>query len=202
MIIWTQQRLEFWEELNRNGVAYCTCQSWLYREYGFAYDWLAEQMRQRLGEPPHPDIRLPLWGWVQYGCYKSKKPKFRPNNVDNKPIAEVFIEAEIPDEMLLQSNFNLWAWHCLNGWQIGDEQLQRDIDAYNSKNGIKDGADFMNYPQELKERIANSWQHIFDLNYRNPRYHNRPKRNTPIQATFWSLRREWVRSVRFNMPKE
>lgn len=115
MIVWTQQRLEFWEELNRNGIAYCNQQSWLYREYSFAYEWLTEQMRQRLGEPPLAEIKLPLWCWVQYASYKRKKPKFRPNSENNKPYAEVYIEADIPDEMLLQSNFNLWAWHCLNG---------------------------------------------------------------------------------------
>lgn len=202
MIVWTQQRLEFWEELNRNGIAYCNQQSWLYREYGFAYDWLTEQMRQRLGEPPLAEIKLPLWCWVQYASYKCKKPKFRPNSENNKPYAEVYIEADIPDEMLLQSNFNLWAWHCLNGWQIGDRQLQKEIDAYNDNNGGRHNGDINHYPQELRERIAKSWQHIFDLNYRNRRYHNQPKRNTPIQATFWLMRKEWVRSVRINKPKE
>lgn len=78
MIVWTQQRLEFWEELNRNGIAYCNQQSWLYREYGFAYDWLTEQMRQRLGEPPMAEIKLPLWCWVQYASYKCKNQNLDP----------------------------------------------------------------------------------------------------------------------------
>ena len=77
-------------------------------------------VRQSALPPPMPEIKLPLWCWVQYGCYKNRKPKFRPDKDENGYYPQVFIEAEIPDELLLQSNFYLWTWYCLNGWQIGD----------------------------------------------------------------------------------
>lgn len=198
MIVWTQQRLEFWETLERDGMAYCNEESWLYKEYSYAYDWLVSEMNHRLSPPPMPEIKLPLWCWVQYGSYKNRKPKFRPNKDENGYYSEVFIEADIPDELLLQSNFHLWGWHCLNGWPIGDKQLEKEIDEYHSSHSIK-GRSFLSYPEDLQLRIKKSWECIFDLDYRNRRYHDRPKRNKPIQASFWLLKKEWIRSVRFRM---
>lgn len=197
MIVWTQQKLAFWEALERDGIAYCTEESWIYKEYGYAYDWLVSEMHHRLSPPPMPEIKLPLWCWVQYGSYKNRKPKFTPSKDENGHYPEVFIEADIPDELLLQSNFHLWGWHCINGWQIGDEQLEKEIDEYNATHDIK-GRSFLAYPEDLQQRIMKSWECIFDLNYRNRRYHDRPQRNKPIQATFWLLKKEWVRSVRFS----
>lgn len=197
MIVWTQQKLAFWEALEREGIAYCTKESWLYKEYSYAYDWFVEQMHQRLSTPPIPEIKLPLWCWIQYGGYKNRKPKFKPNKDENGFYPEVLIEADIPNELLLQSDFHMWGWHCLNGWQIGDKELEKEIDKYNASHEIK-GRCFLAYPEDLQQRIMKSWERIFDLNYRDKRYHNHPKRNKPIQATFWMLKKEWIRSVHFN----
>ena len=199
MIIWTQQKLAFWEDLEHNNEAYCNEESWLYKEYGFAYDWMVNQMAVRLTPSPKPEIKLPLWGWVQYNNYKSRKPKFTPNKSESGYYPEVFIEADIPDELLLQSNFSLWAWCCMNGWEIGDA-LEREIDRFNALNNMA-GYNFLAYPDDLKQRIMKSWECIFDLDYRNRRFCNQPRRNKSIQATFWLLRKEWVRDVRFFIPK-
>ena len=200
MKIWTQQKLAFWEELESNGIAYCNEESWLYTKYRCAYDWLAEQMHIRISPPPMPDIRLPLWGWVQYKNYKCRKPIFSPEKDENGYYPQVLIEAEIPDEMVLQSNFYLWECHCMNGWHIGDKQLQKKIDIFEDSNKNKD-CSFIEYPDEIKQQIMESWRCIFNLNYRNRRYHDRPRRNKSIQATFWLLRMEWVKSVCFFIPK-
>lgn len=200
MVVWTQQKLAFWEELERNGFAYCTEESSLYKDCRYAYDWLVLQMHTRLSLPPMPEIKLPLWCWVQYSCRKRRKPKFTPSKDEQGHYAEVFIEADIPEELLLQSNFHLWAWHCMNGWQIGDEQLAREIDEYENTHTLPSRS-FLSYPKELQQRITKSWECIFDLDYRNRRYHDAPRRNKPIQATFWLLKKEWVRDVRFFIPK-
>lgn len=199
MKIWTQQKLAFWEELESNGVAYCNEESWFYKKFDFAYDWLVEQMNIRLSPAPIPEIKLPLWGWVQYMNYKSRKPKFSPEKDENGYYPQVFIEADIPDELLLQNCFHLWI-HCMNGWQIGDEQLEKEIEIFEKSNYIK-GLRFTEYPDELKQRIKKSWECIFDLDYRNRRYCDNPRRNKSIQATFWLLRKEWVKDVRFFIPK-
>lgn len=195
MKIWTQQDIGLWEELKRNGIVYCTKDSWLYKNCDFAYDWLAQQMCARLSPPPMPTIKLPLWGWVQYRSYKNRKPKFTPE-IDNDVYSpQVFIEAEIPAELLLQSNFELWTICCLNGLEIGKE-LDDEVDMCNNQ-----GLTFDAYPDNLKRRIMKSWECIFDLNYRNRIYQPYARRNLSIQATFWLLRKEWIKDVRFFIPK-
>ena len=197
MIVWTQQNLAFWEALERDGIAYCMKESWLYKECSYAYDWLVSEMQHRLSPPPVPEIRLPLWCWTQYGSYKIRKPKFSPSKDGNGNYSEVLIEADIPDELLLQSNFYLWSCHCLNGWQIGDKKLEKEIEEYDHTHNTS-GKHFLSYPEDLQQRITKSWECIFNLDYRNRRYHNHPRRNKPIQATFWLFKREWIRSVRFS----
>ena len=199
MRIWTQQRLAFWEDLECNGVVYCNEDSWLYKEFDFAYDWLAEQMHIRISPPPTPDIKLPLWGWVQYKNYKCCKPTFSPEKDENGFYPQVLIEAKVPDELLLQSNFCLWESCCMNGFEIGDT-LNKEIELFDAAHDISERG-FRAYPDELKQRIMKSWESIFDLDYRNRRYYNRPRRNTPIQATFWVLCKEWVKDVQFFIPK-
>lgn len=157
MRVWTQQNLEFWEELERDGIAYCKQESWLYKEYDFAYDWLVGQMHIRLSTPPKVEIKLPLWCWVQYKNYKSRKPRFSPSRDDGGYHAEVMIEADIPDELLLQSNFYLWSYCCMNGWLIGDETLEKELDVYEKTNGIEYGYKFQELPKEYQERIKKSW---------------------------------------------
>lgn len=202
MIVWTHQDLDFWEDLEREGVAYCTKESWLCREYRFAYDWMVEQMHLRLGLPPMSQIRYPLWCWVQYGSYKARKPKFTPDKEDGKYLPAVFIEADIPDEMLLESNFHLWSWCCMNGWHIGGKELEREVEEFERAHNITNGASFHQYPSELQEKIKKSWEAVFDMNYRHRGYEDHPRRNKSIQATFWYLRKEWVRSVHIFKPSE
>ena len=93
MRIWTQQKFAFWEELERNGIVYCNEESWTYRAFDFAYDWLVEQMHTRLSAPPMPEIKLPLWGWVQYKNYKCRKPTFSPEKDENGYYPQVLIKA-------------------------------------------------------------------------------------------------------------
>ena len=67
MRLWTIQGIEIYEQLQREGVAYCTKPAWSEDEkFMKAYHWMAEQMRKRIGEPPIKEIRYPMWAWYQY----------------------------------------------------------------------------------------------------------------------------------------
>jgi hypothetical protein len=41
-------------------------------DWRFEYDWMVEQMRIRIGNPP-PGVRYPVWAWHQWEG-KRKKP--------------------------------------------------------------------------------------------------------------------------------
>ena len=89
MRLWTSQTIEFYNELMRNGIAYCTRVSEFAQENDFAYHWIAEETRKRIGEPPMPEIKLPVWAWYQFDSKKKRKPPLSnavKNNPDEKEI--------------------------------------------------------------------------------------------------------------------
>ena len=58
MRLWTIQGIEIYEQLQRDGVAYCTKPTWGDDEkFMKAYRWMADEMRQRIGEPPMKEIK-------------------------------------------------------------------------------------------------------------------------------------------------
>jgi len=65
MRLWTVQPEELYEKLKTEKVLHCDpAQSELVTECGFgpAYDWLAGQMKARVGAPPEGVI-YPFWAW-------------------------------------------------------------------------------------------------------------------------------------------
>ena len=82
MRLWTIQGIAIYEQLQREGVAYCT-KPVMGDEPIFvrAYHWMAEQMRKRIGEPPIKGIEYPMWAWYQYNSAKDKKPRRSPKDM-------------------------------------------------------------------------------------------------------------------------
>lgn len=189
MKIWTLQDCAILEDLVECGEAYCNQRSWLCDEFSVMYDWMATQMRVRIGEPPLVAIQYPLWGWVQYTSLKSPKPPCSPTMLDSDKSEGVFIEAEIPDEEILLSDFSLWNT-VLNGWNIlKNKELRKRIDKFVEGNNC--GYDFNSYPDDIKKQIVETWDRVFDFSLRD-KSHGRHKRNRAIQATFWLLKSDYV----------
>lgn len=62
MRLWTIQGIEIYKQLVSTGLAYCTKPNVSDdKEFIRAYHWMAEQMRQRIGEPPIKGIDFPIW---------------------------------------------------------------------------------------------------------------------------------------------
>ena len=148
---------------------YCdTSKSSGLEDYKEAYGWMAEQMRKRIGPPPIPEVEYPLWGWQQHGSYK-KEYHGSQSDCGGDDDEFIFITANIPDDMVLLSDFNMWH-HVLNHWCIARTKREETED---------------------EEQIIKSWDLIFDLDARH-RCANQMRRNRFIQATFWELRLDWV----------
>ena len=49
MKVYTIQTVAFYEELMRNGIAYCAREGYWCRNNRFQYDWMVDQMRKRNG---------------------------------------------------------------------------------------------------------------------------------------------------------
>lgn len=188
MRLWTSQTIEFYNELMGKGIAYCTRVSEFAQENDFAYHWMAQQMKKRIGEPPLSEIKLPVWAWYQYESKKRNNPPLSDSGKTNHDQREMMIEFEAPDEIVLLSGFVLWH-HPLNGWDLCvDKRTAKRVDEYFH-------TDFKDKPEDIQKLIVDSWDLIFDLDFRHKRFVTKHKKNRSIQATLWYIRKEWVISA-------
>ena len=194
MRLWTIQGIVIYEKLLKDGVTYCTKPSWGDEEnFMYAYHWMAEQMRKRIGEPPIEGIEYPLWAWYQYDSAKKNKP---PRNTNIVPEGHsVYMEIEIPEKDVVLSDFNSWLAPLNQGPVRNWKKIWKKIDLQNKIAGRS--LDFMEYPQELRQEIEDSWEAVFDLDLREKGISRTHKRNRSIQATFWALYLENIVSVEF-----
>jgi hypothetical protein len=194
MRLWTIQGIEIYEQLKREGIAYCTKPEWGDDDlFVYAYHWMANQMRQRIGEPPINDIEYPMWAWYQYDSAKRNKPPRSPLEVSEGLSA--YMEIELPDSEVLLSDFSAWH-HVLNQLPLDD------YDAISKETGrLVDAAgyhlQFADYDRSLQERIEKSWEAVFDINRRDYVLGKWHRRNRSIQATFWVLKQENLITVEF-----
>lgn len=185
MIVWTIQPLTLYDKLIENGTLYCDPKQdgfWglISEEFRVAYDWLAEQMRLRVGQPPK-GVQYPFWAWALIDGV-SKKPDLRRTEFNNYIGDNVVLELEIPDDKVLLSDEENWHY-VLNDWYLHDvndgEDKWDEVDAW-----------FDNLPIDEQNSVKRkSWERIFykyDLD-------NDWKF---VQATFWELRAAQIKSVR------
>ena len=67
MKLWTIQHEEAYREFERTGVLranndYLFCED----DFRYAYDWIAQQMAERIGTPPDAETKYPIWAWYKW----------------------------------------------------------------------------------------------------------------------------------------
>lgn len=168
MRIWTIQTPDVYDKILKDGIYICDEEKisfFIYEDFRRAYDWISNIMKQRISGY---DVKYPIWGWYIIDG-KNKKPDLRCSGYSERGKDLVCIEAQIPDERVLLSDFDLWHF-VLNDYLFDenddlDENLLEDI-------------------QELKEE---SWKKIFvSKDFIQGAY---------IQATFDKLKLEEIVKV-------
>jgi len=107
MRIWSIQSEEAWKHLNRHGCLeakrHHSESAWTH-----AYEWMCDQLAERIGEPSHADA-MPLWGWYQWAGATKKRPDLRFVRHHWGPEGNhVMIECEFPDDQVLLSDHDAW----------------------------------------------------------------------------------------------
>lgn len=152
-------------------------------QFAAAYDWLVRQIEKRIGPRPEGVI-YPVWAWYQYGF--KRKPDLRKERWSNGSPGEklVCILLEVPDDQVLLSDFHTWHF-VLNRWPISDTEEEADrVDAW-----------LETVTEEEKQAfLEKNWERIFEI---EPFDNGYTSRGDDVQATFWELRKEYVRGVRF-----
>ena len=193
MKVYTIQTIGFYEELLQNGVAYCNRESEWCKDCKVSYDWMAEQMRKRVGDPPIPEIKYPVWVWLQYNNKKDPMPPMSPKEIPSGQETAVMMELDVPDDAVLLSDLDLWI-HPLNEWKICGKKecklFDKEIETYEKDHGKC--LHLSDLPQSMQDKIVATWERVFDLDWIDPYQATNKRRNRSIQGTIWLLRKEWL----------
>jgi len=189
MILWTIQHIGAWEAAERAGVLRASAQHAQANDretadiFSPAYQWLIEEMRQRVGEPP-PGVAYPVWAWAQCGSRGLKPNLAEPGHL--APNARgVCIEFEMPPERVLLSDFDLW--HFVFGQ---DTHIPVSVEEME----LLDEWDVSDRDVYTQAEIRASWNRIFDLDFSAPDI-ARPRAQKWIQGTVWEVPFNLVRAV-------
>lgn len=78
MRLWTIQPESLYQLLKAEIVIYCDplkSEGIVECQFGTAYEWMAEQMKLRIGDPPD-DVKYPIWAWHTFN-WKHQRPDLR-----------------------------------------------------------------------------------------------------------------------------
>jgi hypothetical protein len=193
MKLWTIQPLAVWQLWQDQGTFKVMPRD-LEEDFIRAYQWLMEQMTQRVGKPP-PGCQWPIWAWYQYTSQDRPKPDLRHAAHLPKGTMGVRIEIEVEDSQVLLSDFKLWHY-VLNYWYLPEseedsesfeqELAQQDLSLYHIQ--LLPRSDY-------DAKIRKSWERIFDLDWEEEYHLCFSRHQKMIQAVFWELRIEQVKKV-------
>ena len=147
-----------------------------------AYDWMASQLRLRVGHPPDK-IVYPIWVWRFFNGTKNPRPDLRTKCLLPKGTAGVLLELDLPEEQVLLSNFD--AWHA-----VLNNHHHSLNDAEYEKNEALAAVKGRNHPDLVMLKEA-SWQRIFDLSLI-------PDPSTyAVQGVVWQVQIESIKKTTF-----
>ncbi len=178
-LLWTIQTEDAFKEFERTGILranedYLFCEDY----YRFAYDWLSDQMMQRISAPPE-GVRYPVWAWYQWEG-KRKRRDLRTSGYAQRgtPMVQITFEADPASFML--SDFD--AWHTVLAKQyLADNESEWD-NFYESN------------PNPDQKDVQASWDRIFDITHHTPGWDCAPERKS-IQATLWQIEMPQVKKI-------
>ena len=168
MLLWTIQHKAAYDILIETGRLIADEKYLLFDgQFRSSYDWLVEQMKKRIGMPPD-DVKYPVWAWYQWEGAR-KRLDMRTHRYGGEmgtPI--VLLSIDVPDNMVLLSDFDMWHVILNNGY----------LPLY-EKDDIEDSSE----DEKLK-----SWENVFCIDEVTDCWYV-PK---STQAIFWELKKEWV----------
>ena len=135
MILWTIQSIEVYEQIQDHGVFHCDFAKSGFNDWSEQFDWLAQEMRARIGNPPD-GVTHPIWAWYMWEGIR-KKPDLRRERWGNGWKGDRFVcmEIDIPEERLVLTDFDSWSIILS---QVSKELDNNSINKFLGKVLIKD----------------------------------------------------------------
>ena len=184
MILWTIQPIKVYKLIQEKGVYRCDFEKSVFNDFRDKYDWLVRKMKSKIGNPPE-GVSYPVWAWYMKNGVR-KKPDLRSERWNNGWKGERFacMEIDVSDDRVVISDFDEWCLILLNGLLSNSEE--EGIKLENEYNSLSE--------KNKKAFIDKNWERVFEIVNLNNSW---TLRGYMIQATFWELRKEDIRSVRF-----
>lgn len=197
MRIYTVQLLSVLDTIERTG-AYHTDESksvWVQDDGGMgdviktAYEWMSNNMVDKIGLPPSSNIKFPVWGWYRINGRNDfpdiNEPMFKLH--DNPGTEVALFELEIPESRILLSDHTLWTYSAFSGTFLNSGKTEEEI------NNIEKAYSSLHDPEEILLETIKSWDNIFIINpmIKTDFY----EQGYDVQATFWEIRKEDIVSV-------
>lgn len=171
MKLWTIQHKKAYEEMLRTGVLRANSAHIFDEFFRESYEWMAEQMKKRVGAPPD-GVELPVWAWYQWEGMRKRTDMRHHGRAGDKRVPIVLLTIDVPDDQVLLSDFDYW--HVV----LNDGEL---IFPYDEN---------ANYSKEKRHK---SWDNIFDYECK---WSNEERViGLSTQATMWEIKEEWVLKV-------
>lgn len=191
MQLWTVQPLSALRDLEETGVFRCD------RDKSFnltkadslekPYQWLIAQMKERIGLPS-AGVCYPIWAWHTWE-FQRRMPDPDSAAFLRRTEDKVLLTLDIPDHQVTLTDFDAWQL-VLQGGYVADARTAEEFDALEEW--------LENLPaEELTAAVHDSWQHVFLVDRIDNALMTRGKY---IQATFWEIRKEYVRANRLLPP--
>lgn len=187
MILWTVQPRSALTDLETAGVFRCE------REKSFnltkpdslekPYQWLMGEMRRRIGEPPK-GVSYPVWAWHTWE-FQRQPPDPDSAAFVKRTEDKALLTLDLPEGQALLSDFDAWQLVLQNGYvadAVTEEEFLR----------LEERLDSLP-PDALERETEASWQHVF---LTGPLQTELVTRGKYIQATFWEIRKEYVRDAK------
>lgn len=121
MQLWTIQPFSLWEELQRKKLLRTRLEhvtaSWWGRDNLLSYNWLRQQMIERIGPPPEADV-YPMWAYFQWHDAKHRRPDLRSVASWSRHGSKmVLLELKVEESRVLLSDYETWQY-VLNDWYL------------------------------------------------------------------------------------
>ena len=184
MILWTIQPVEVYDLIQETGVYHCDFTKSMLSDCQDQYDWLVQEMKDRIGDPPR-GVSYPVWAWYMWEGDR-KKPDLRRERWGKGWKGERFacMEIDVPEDRIVLSDFDSWSIILLHGLLSDSEE--EDTRLENEYNSLSE--------EDKRAYRDKNWERAFDLTYVDNDWMHR---GDSIQATFWELRKEDIRKVWF-----
>lgn len=186
--LWTFQPFDIYRQLQEEGRYICDPTKSNFQindKWHQAYTWLIEQMIFKIGPSPS-DIKCPIWAWHTLN-WEHRKPDLRKERFNYGKKGEIYalIEAEIPENDVLLSDFHQWHF-------VLNDSLLDDSQNYEEWMSIHTQFDLLP-PNEQSEIKRQSWNLIFDTTPIDTPWRLNGR---DIQATFWELKKDQIKSIK------